>query len=212
MPAPIQESPKWNRRPLEQGFVMVTAVLFLLVLTILGLSSMGGTILEEKMTGFYRDRQIAFEAAEAALRDGELDALSSRISGGTGFAAGCGTTTTPVSTADSGLCAVETDGTPIWVDFESDSTKKTGWVNGDDENHSVLYHQFTVTDPVEREQQKIPGVAKQPRYIIEAIKVATQQLKLNASQSYKYAYRITAVGFGRRATTRVLLQSIVTSS
>jgi type IV pilus assembly protein PilX len=211
MPVPIQRFPTWSRSPREEGFVMVTAVLFLLVLTILGLSSMGGTILEEKMTGFYRDRQIAFEAAEAALRDGELDALSSRISGATGFAAGCGSSTSG-STADAGLCAVETDGTPIWVDFESDSTKKTGWVNGDDETHSVPYHQFTVPDPDERELQKIPGVAKQPRYIIEAIKVASQQLKLNATQSYKYAYRITAVGFGRRATTRVLLQSIVTSS
>jgi type IV pilus assembly protein PilX len=207
MPVRNQEFTKWGRRPREQGFVMVTAVLFLLVLTILGLSSMGGTILEEKMTGFYRDRQIAFEAAEAALRDGELDALSIRISGATGFAAGCGSTTSPVSTADAGLCAVETDGTPIWIDFESDSTKKTGWVNGDNEDHSVRYGQFTGANAFPTD-----SVAKPPRYIIEAIKVANQQLKLNASQSYKYAYRITAVGFGRRATTRVLLQSIVTSS
>lgn len=206
MPAPNQICPSWNHRARERGFVMVTAVLFLLVLTILGLSSMGGTILEEKMTGFYRDRQIAFEAAEAALRDGELDALSSRISGGTGFAAGCGSTTSG-STADAGLCAVETDGTPVWVDFESDSTKKTGWVDGDDEGHSVRYGQFTGATAFPTD-----SVAKPPRYIIESIKVASQQLKLNAPQSYKYAYRITAVGFGRRTTTRVLLQSIVTSS
>ena len=185
---------------------MVTAVLFLLVLTILGLSSMSTTILQEKMTGFYRDRQIAFEAAEAALRDGEIDALSARVSGGTGFVAGCGSTTSGTA-ADAGLCTPEIDGSPIWVDFETDTTKKTGWIDGDDENHSVRYGQFSGATPLPTD-----AVAKPPRYIIEAIRLPEQQLKLNAPKTYKYAYRITAVGFGRRVTTRVVLQSVVTSS
>lgn len=199
-----QSHPRCAHR--ESGFVMITAVLFLLVLTILGLSSMGTTILEEKMTGFYRDRQIAFEAAEAALRDGEIDALSARISGASGFVAGCGTTTSG-TTADAGLCEPEIDGSPIWVDFETDTTKKTGWVDGDDENHSVRYGQFSGVTALPTD-----AVAKPPRYIIEVVKLPEQQLKLNAQKTYKYAYRITAVGFGRRVTTRVVLQSVVTSS
>jgi type IV pilus assembly protein PilX len=205
MAAPIPKRPNWSQSPREEGFVMVTAVLFLLVLTILGLSSMGGTILEEKMTGFYRDRQIAFEAAEAALRDGELDALSSRISGETGFVTGCGNTTG--TTGYAGLCTVETDGTPVWIDFEADSTRNTGWVDGDDESHSVRYGQFSGASAFPTD-----AVAKPPRYIIEVMKLPEQQIKLNATQAYKFAYRITAVGFGRRITTRVLLQSVVTSS
>lgn len=205
MPKTIHHRPQQRTNRRQNGFVMVSAVLFLLVLTILGLSSMSGTILEEKMTGFYRDRQIAFEAAEAALRDGELDALSSRISGETGFVAGCGSTTG--TGGDAGLCAVETDGTPVWVDLETGTATKTGWVEGNDEGHSVKYGQFTGATAFPSD-----AVAKPPRYIIEVMKLPEQQLKLNAAKSYKFAYRITAVGFGRRVSTRVMLQSVVTSS
>lgn len=193
----------------ERGFVLVTAVIFLLVLTILSLSSMSTTILEEKMTGSYRDRQLAFEAAEAALRDGELDVFSNlRVSGVTSFVPGCGdnASSTPSSPdANAGLCTVETDGSPVWLDFETDSTRRTGWVSGDDEAHSVKYGRMTAATD-------LSDVAKQPRYIVEVIRLPSQQRKLNAPQTYKYAYRITAVGFGRRASTRVVLQSVVTSS
>lgn len=55
----------------QRGAVLITALVLLVVLTLLGLASMQNTILEERMAGNYRDRQIAFEAAEAALRAGE---------------------------------------------------------------------------------------------------------------------------------------------
>jgi len=55
----------------QQGAVLITALMLLVVLTLLGLAGMQSTILEERMAGNYRDRQIAFEAAEAALRVGE---------------------------------------------------------------------------------------------------------------------------------------------
>lgn len=189
----------------ERGFVLLTAVIFLLVLTILSLSSMSTTILEEKMTGSYRDRQVAFEAAEAALRDGERDVFGSpRVTGDSNFVSGCGNSTSTPNNV--GLCLVETDGTPIWVDFESDSTRKVGWVSGDVEGHSVEYGAITGAGDLP------PDVAKPPRYIIEVMRLPSQQRKLNAPQSYKFAYRITAVGFGRHVSTRVVLQAVVTSS
>jgi type IV pilus assembly protein PilX len=43
----------------------------LLVLTILGVSSMQGSVLEENMAYATRDRNIALQSAEAALRSGE---------------------------------------------------------------------------------------------------------------------------------------------
>jgi type IV pilus assembly protein PilX len=45
----------------------------LLLLTLIGASSMQSTSLEEKMAGNLRDRSIAFQAAESALRDAEQD-------------------------------------------------------------------------------------------------------------------------------------------
>lgn len=55
----------------QSGSVLILALLILVVLTILGVSSMSTTSLEEKMAGNFRDRQIAFNAAETALVEAE---------------------------------------------------------------------------------------------------------------------------------------------
>ncbi len=68
MGAHIPDIPTPNR---QHGVVLVVALIMLLLMTILGLSSMQTTTLEEKMAGAIRDKQIAFQAAEVALREGE---------------------------------------------------------------------------------------------------------------------------------------------
>lgn len=55
----------------QSGTALILSLVFLLILTMLGLSSVRTTILEEKMTSNMRDQQIAFEAAETGLREGE---------------------------------------------------------------------------------------------------------------------------------------------
>lgn len=55
----------------QQGAVLVTGLIFLVVLTLLGVSAMQTSSLEEKMAGNFRDRNLAFQASEAALRDAE---------------------------------------------------------------------------------------------------------------------------------------------
>jgi type IV pilus assembly protein PilX len=60
----------------QRGAVLITALVILFVLTLLGVASMQGTVLEERMAGNFRDRQVAFEAAEAALRVGEAQLVS----------------------------------------------------------------------------------------------------------------------------------------
>lgn len=55
----------------QKGAALVVALVLLLVITILGLSSMRGTSLQERMSANLRDRGLAFQAAEAALREAE---------------------------------------------------------------------------------------------------------------------------------------------
>ncbi len=55
----------------QKGMVLITGLIFLLVLTILGISAMSSTSVVEKMTQNFRDASTAFEAAESALGDGE---------------------------------------------------------------------------------------------------------------------------------------------
>lgn len=47
--------------------VLVMALVFLLLLTIMGITALNTTSLEEKMTGNVKDRNLAFQAAESAL-------------------------------------------------------------------------------------------------------------------------------------------------
>lgn len=51
----------------QTGTVLAASLIILLVLTIIGVSSLSTSTLQEKITGNFRDREIAFQAAEAAL-------------------------------------------------------------------------------------------------------------------------------------------------
>ncbi|WP_428624781.1 pilus assembly PilX family protein [Sedimenticola sp.] len=55
----------------QQGAVLVVSLLILLIMSLIGISSMQNTVLEERMAGNLKDQNMALEAAEAALRDGE---------------------------------------------------------------------------------------------------------------------------------------------
>lgn len=57
---------------------LVIVLVLLLVMTVMGISSMRGALLEERMSGNLYDRAIMFQAAEAALREGEAAAAASR--------------------------------------------------------------------------------------------------------------------------------------
>lgn len=56
---------------LQQGAVLIVSLLILLVMTIIGITSVQVTTLQEKMAGNLRDKSVAFQAAESALRAGE---------------------------------------------------------------------------------------------------------------------------------------------
>jgi type IV pilus assembly protein PilX len=70
----------------QRGAVLVVSLLMLLVMTILGVAAMQMTRFEERMAGNSRDINIAFQGAEAGLRDGE-----SRIAAMLGTPAICAT-------------------------------------------------------------------------------------------------------------------------
>jgi type IV pilus assembly protein PilX len=88
-------------RPRERGAILVTSLLLLLTLTIIGVSVVQITRMQERMAGNMRDLNLAFQGAEAALRDGEAQVEGS-IGLVTCTSAPCATwerTTLPVMTA-----------------------------------------------------------------------------------------------------------------
>lgn len=55
----------------QRGMVLIVGLVMVLLITIVGLSAIRGTGLQENMAGNMRDRNIAFQAAESVLREGE---------------------------------------------------------------------------------------------------------------------------------------------
>lgn len=55
----------------QQGAVLFVSLILLLIMTLIGITGMQTTVLEEKMSGHFRNKNIAFQAAESALKSGE---------------------------------------------------------------------------------------------------------------------------------------------
>lgn len=171
------------RRPAAQrGVVIVVVLIFLVLLALLGLDSMQANVLQEKEAGNARDVNIAFQAAEAALRTGELYVVNT-VTEATPFSATCA----------GGRCVPSTTGTPVWTD-----PGLAVWATA--ANHSTMAANINgvAAQPVyiiELMGEVPPGTGDSM-----AIGFASR-LKPNA-------YRITALGYGGTSTTQVMLQSI----
>lgn len=65
-----------NRYPIsprstQTGAVLVVSLMLLVIMTLIGVTAMRSTILQEKMAGNTRDSMLALQAAETTLLDGE---------------------------------------------------------------------------------------------------------------------------------------------
>lgn len=172
----------------ERGSVLTISLVFLVLLTIIGITAMNFSTLEEKMAGNFKDQYLAFQAAESALKDAETDAFVN-ISGATPF----------TSTCTNGLCLPTASGAYIWetVDWSLSSTT------------SRRYGSSTGSPVIGT------SVAEQPRYIIEDIpNPTTPPAGESASDAWKRGatgteyYRITARGVGSTSQSQSMLQII----
>jgi type IV pilus assembly protein PilX len=60
----------------EGGAALIVSLLFLLIMTLTGIAAIQVATMEERMSGNQRDRNLAFQAAESALRAGEAALLA----------------------------------------------------------------------------------------------------------------------------------------
>ncbi|MEA5098215.1 MAG: PilX N-terminal domain-containing pilus assembly protein [Burkholderiaceae bacterium] len=193
-------------RASQRGASLVVSLLMLVAVLLLGISAASMALQGEKAARGDRDRQIAFQAAEAALMDAEIDIENSTASNSRSalfkekdvqvelFITGCGAGTANQSL---GLCQPAAAGqTPVWlaVDFSDTGASST---------KSVPYGFFTG-------QTMQTGIgatpARLPRYIIE-IFVDNQAGGSTSPEEASYIYRVTAIGYGMRDSTKVTLQT-----
>lgn len=186
-----------SKSPRVRGFSMVVVLIILGILSLLGVAATHMTLLAERSSRYDRDWQIAYQSAEAALLDAEIDIrgpnpyASRRVSQFAntsllGFTAGCGT-----SGSDRGLCLPSAAGKPVWyqVDF-LDTSANAPTIEFGQFTGRVLDYGSTGVRP-----------SRKPRYIIEVI--PDQQPGFGTN---RYMYRVTAMGFGPREDTQAVLQ------
>lgn len=61
-----------NGRSRQGGIALITGLIFLVMLTLIAITAMQSTSLEERMAGNARNRDLAFQGAEAAVRAAEV--------------------------------------------------------------------------------------------------------------------------------------------
>lgn len=198
----------------QSGASLIVSLLMLIVVLILGLSLANMSLQGEKASRSDRDRQIALQAAEAALKDAELDidpqGTPYANSRGDSFDAtsiisfidGCVADNT---SASQGMCLPSKSGLPIWQTADLSNASSSAV--------AVAFGRFTGQTMV---TGKSSFPSQVPRYIIEAVSdvdpggvadTGQAESPNDANSAKKYIYRITAIGFGANATTQVVLQS-----
>lgn len=177
-------------RQCEKGSVLITGLIFLMILTMIALSSLSGGTVEEKLAANDRDRQIALQAADAILREAETTLFN----------------TSPFDPFDpekftdscrpsdneklGGLCSVSPPGSkPRWQNVNWSSGKQTR----------------TFSSPSGMISDKFGALTIQPQYIVE---IVSTPYKPNAAvaKCEPGIVHITARGEGRNQSV-VILQS-----
>jgi type IV pilus assembly protein PilX len=182
-----------NNKQKQEGIVLFMSLVMLLLLTMLGVSSIQTTSLQLRMARNANDGNLAFQAAEVALRDGE-DLLENLNNLTTDFGVPpppgdqCPTFTMRVKGYyfEAAPCAA-----PNWK--ELDWTGDTGFIDS----------AINVTD-----------VATQPKYIVEHVQTIIADADalnldnigddIGAGQTE--IFRVTARGYGATADAQVMIQ------
>jgi type IV pilus assembly protein PilX len=194
-------APTRRLRPLpasrQRGFSLLMILLMTAVLSLLALGAMNSSILQERMAGNARDRQVALQAAEAALRDAEAD-IEANPAAGTGFAENCA----------GGLCIAPSD-------TASGAQSAPRWQSIDWASQTRAYGSQTGAAALLGPNNQ--ALAAQPRYFIERLPTLPPAVGSSACtgggcaghvSDKARAFRITVRASGVRAATVVMLQSI----
>ena len=170
----------------QGGFVLILGMVILVVLTLIGISNMRISIMEERMSGGFNDRaNLAFESAELALREAE-EYLNGVVVG-------------PFDSSKSGLHAVIPNGDEynFWKGSACSATA-FNWTAG-----ACSY----VALP---SAKQLPHTAAPPRYVIEQYAdavVSGGSVRAGQPKQVSKVYRITARGVGGQMSTAVILQT-----
>lgn len=178
---------KLGLRSVQGGAVLATSLILLVVLTLVVVTGMRMTVMDENMAGNMRERSLAFQAAEAGVRDAEA------------FIEGLAAVNKTAFNGNHGL---------LWSDAAEpnyfDTSTSSVWANSKSNTKSRLY------------SASLKGVAAQPRYVVKFIGAINTNNAARANiggygqpamgQDISM-FKITTHGVGMAESSQVILQT-----
>ena len=177
----------------NRGSALVISLIILLLMTLIGITSMNTSIMEERMAGNMHNRNLAFQAAESALRKGEAWIAAQ-------------TTLPDVSTdGSSGIWKVGAPDPDLGLvnnlAWWQESTRDGSWWTSNAVANSGA-------DRILDADGNDTVVAAQPAYVIEELPPVSGSLEAGLPVDNKDIYlQVTSRGVGGDGTAVVLLQS-----
>ncbi|MFT4670989.1 MAG: type IV pilus assembly protein PilX [Pseudohongiellaceae bacterium] len=180
----MRPQPSFTRHKRQKGAILIFCLIFLTVLTMMGVSSMESATLEERMSGNMRDYTVAFQSAESAIKAAEAWLV-----------------------VQGNLPLVSSDGsTTVWAENSMDASAEDGkywWEHANADWEWWMTNGVAITDVAE--------VSQQPRYIIEEYRSVDsgQSISIGGGgpTEPRVFHRLTARGVGINPTTSVSVQT-----
>ena len=155
----------------HRGATLLVSMVLLLLMSAAALTALKAVKTEERMAGNLQDSYLAFQAAEAALREAEELLAQPDL---------------PPFGASEGHYRFDQAGIPTPFAFTNANARQYG--------------------------RDLDGVSRRPLYILEQLEGGAEQgaslvIGTRYGPEWRTTYRITALGFGGSALTRVVLQT-----
>lgn len=174
---------RYGQHQKQSGVVLFISLVMLLILTVLGLSSVQTTTLQERMARNARDTNLAFQAAEAALKDAEklIETFNSLVS------------FTAVGATDAGFY------------FEGDYDATTNWDGRNWMSGSGYIEAPTVITGVAEPSKYILEHVK--TVISDNDTLNLDNIGQDSGSGRAQIFRVTVYGTGGTSTAHVMIQS-----
>ena len=170
----------------QSGAVLAISLIMLVVLTLLGVTAMQSTTMEERMAGNLRDRNLAFQASEGALMLAE------------GWLSGLANLPTENSTGSAGIWtynSMDTDTTNGISWWEEPGADVSWWATNGGDGSTVI--------------AMGSSLASQPSYIVEKFPLAAgPSMRSGSALQTQNMLRVTARGVGGSESAVVILQTM----
>jgi type IV pilus assembly protein PilX len=176
----------FSRSAPQRGASLIVVMMILIIVSLLGVGGAQIALMSERGARNDRDMQVAWQAAEAALRDAEFDMTTSGRQGTfdgitkTAFVQGCNTASVD-GLYDFSMCPK-----PAWLTLNFDATAAT--VFGAKTGRTFASGNVGIQP------------AQPPLYMIELV--------TDPKEPSHFVYRVTAMGFGPRTDIQAVVQEI----